>query len=170
MNRLLGVVVLVVSLTGLGCRQVALEQVLTVTDTFTGWYHVGVVGGQEKLVPSFSFRLQNAGDEPLSRVQLLVSFWPNGADGELDSKQITGLGPEELAPAASTEPILVRSDAGYTLDPPQTKDDLFMHSSFRDFTVKVFARRDGRLVPLGEFPVERRVIPSAAPSTTTTVP
>src|SRR5690606_30233723 len=115
MNRLLGVVVLVVSLTGLGCRQVALEQVLTVTDTFTGWYHVGVVGDQEKLVPSLSFRLQNAGDEPLSRVQLLVSFWPNGADGELDSKQITGLGPEELAPAASTEPILVRSDAGYTL-------------------------------------------------------
>jgi hypothetical protein len=165
MNRLLGVVVLALSLSGIGCRQVALEEVLTVTDAFTGWYYVGVVDGQNKLVPSFSFRLHNAGEDPLSRIQLLVSFWPNGADGELDSKQVTGLGAEELAPAASTEPLLVRSDAGYTLDPPQTKDDLFTHSSFRDFTVKVFARRDGRLAPLGEFPVERRIIPSAAPVT-----
>lgn len=159
MNRLLAVFVLALSLAGVGCRQVELDKALTVTDVFTGWYFLGVVGDQNKMVPSFSFRLNNVSDASLSRVQLLVSFWPNGADGEIDSKQVTGIGAEDLAPAAATDLILVRSDNGYTLTQP--KEELFINREFRDFTVKLFARHEGRLVPLGEFPVERRIIPSA---------
>lgn len=159
MNRMLGVVVLALAFAGAGCRQVELEKALSVTDVFTGWSYAGVVNDLNKMVPSFTFKLSNVSEESIARVQLLVSFWPNGADGEIDSKQIPGIGPEGLAPNTSTEAILVRSENGYTF--PQPKEELFMHTQFRDFTVKVFARSEGTLVPLGEFPVERRIIPSA---------
>jgi hypothetical protein len=162
MNRLIGVLLLALSLSATSCARVDIEQALGVIDVFTGWYDFGKVGESSKLVPSVTFKLRNSGDSSLDRVLLLVSFWPEDADNEKDSKTVTGIGPEGLAPGASTEPILVRADVGYTLDPPQTKDDLFGHSLFKDFVVKVFARRDGRMVPLGEFPVERRIIPATA--------
>lgn len=157
MKQLLGVLAIALSLAGTGCRQVDLATALSVTDVFTGWYHVGVVDGLNKLVPSFTFRLENVSDSPVNRVQLLVSFWQDGADGEIDSKQVTGIGTEDLPPSASTDPLLIRSDFGYTLE--QSEQELFQHSYFRDFTVKLFARSGGRLVPLGEFPIERRIIP-----------
>jgi hypothetical protein len=157
MKQLLGVLAIVLSLAGAGCRQVDLATALNVTDVFTGWYHMGVVDGLNKLVPSFTFRLENVGDRSVNRVQLLVSFWQNGADGEIDSKQVTGIGPEDLPPSGSTDPLLVRSDFGYTLE--QSEQELFQHTYFRDFTAKLFARSGGRLVPLGEFPIERRIIP-----------
>jgi hypothetical protein len=164
MNKLLGVIVLALSLSATGCAQVDLSKALTVTDVFTGYYTVGVVDDvNNKMVPSFTFKLQNAGDADVSRVQLLVGFWQVGGDNlELDSKQIEGIGAEALAPGASTQPLLVRSEKGYTLSVDAPRELMFENSLFQDVMVKLFARRDGRLVPLGEFPVERRIIPSAS--------
>lgn len=168
MKRLLGLLVVAVSLSAAACSRVEVDKALTVTDVFTGWHYIGVVDGDlNKMVPSFSFRLSNVSDETVSRVQLLVSFWPDGADGEIDSKQITGIGPEGLAAKASTDPILVRADNGYTMAQP--KEEMFLNSAFRDFTVKVFARSEGTLVPLGEFKVDRRIIPTSAPAATPSV-
>jgi hypothetical protein len=180
MNRLLGVLVVALSLAGAGCAQVDLARTLTVTEVFTGYYPVGVVDEMNnKMVPSFTFKLQNVGDAAVSRVQLMVGFWQVGGDAmELDSKQIEGIGAEPLAPGASTSPLLVRSEKGYTLSVEAPRELMFENSLFQDVTVKLFARRDGRLVPLGEFPVERRIIPSAssasapagAPATPPTAP
>lgn len=150
-------------LTGAGCgSQVDLAKTLTVTEVFSGWYDFGLVDGLNKLVPSISFKLQNVGDAPINRVQLLVSFWQEGADGENDSKEITGIGAEDVAPGASSDAILVRSGVGYTIEQPRA--ELFTHGGFKDFTVKLFAKRSGRIVPLGEYKVERRIIPQAAAS------
>lgn len=151
--------------TGAGCaREVDLAKSLSVTEVFSGWYDFGVVDGQNKLVPSISFKLQNVGDAPVRRVQMLVSFWQEGADGENDSKEVTGVGAEDLAPGSSSAPILVRSGVGYTSE--QARAEMFGNSQFKDFTVKLFAKRAGRIVPLGEHKVERRVIPQTAASTT----
>ncbi len=133
---------------------------LAVTDVFSGWYDFGIVDGQNKLVPSISFRLKNTSDVPVTRVQILVSFWPEGADGELDSKDVTGIGGDAVAPGASSDPVLVRSAIGYTIDQPRA--ELFTHGQFKDFTVKLFARRSGAIVPLGEHKVDRRIIPQTA--------
>jgi hypothetical protein len=171
MNRLLAVCVLVLSLAGGGCSTVDLSKALTVTNVFTGYYHVGVVEGLNKMVPSVTFTLSNVGDEALSRVQLLVGFWQVGGENlELDSKQIEGIGPEALAQGASTQPLLVRSEKGYTLSTEAPREQMFQNSIFQDVTVKLFARRDGRLVPLGEFPIERRIIPSTATAPVVTAP
>ena len=163
MNKLLGVLVLAISLLGGGCSQVDLSKALSVTEVFTGYHHVGAVDGLNKMVPSFAFKLQNVGDAAVSRVQVMVGFWQVGGDGlELDSKQVEGIGAEALEPRASTQPILVRSEKGYTLSIEAPREQMFENDLFQDVLVKVFARRDGRLVPLGEFPIERRIIPSTS--------
>ena len=53
---------------------------------------------------------------PVDSVQLTLSFWPTGADGELDSIEVRGIGREAVAPGAASEPILVRSTVGYTTE------------------------------------------------------
>jgi hypothetical protein len=157
-RRLFGVLLAVLLFSSVSCGpRVDLATALNVTDVFSGYYDFGIVNGLNKLVPSISFRLKNASSTPLTQVQLIVSFWQNGADGELDSKEITGIGGTAVAPGASTDPVMVRSAGGYTLEQPRS--ELFTHGMFKDFTAKVFAKREGKIVPLGEFTIEHRIIP-----------
>jgi hypothetical protein len=139
---------------GLG---VDLEKALAVTDVSSGWYDFGLVDGLNKMVPQVSFRLKNVAEKPLTQIQLIVSFWPDGADGELDSKNVDGIGRTAVAPGDATDAIMVRSDTGYTLEQP--RNELFTNSQFKDFIAKVFAKRDGKIVRLGEFKIERRILP-----------
>jgi len=156
---------LALALTGVvGCTQVNLQEALEVTEVSTGWYDDGVVDapGQQQdgwnhLVPYVSFRLQNESERPLSSVQLTVSFWWAGGDGEFDSVLTSGIGDESVPAGGSTDPIHIRGNVGFNLEGPRA--DLFMNSRFKDAVAKVFARRGGRIVALGEFPVDRRVIP-----------
>ena len=143
-------------------QEIDLNKALTATDVFTGYYDAGSVNGRNKLVPSISFRLQNVGDVPVRRVQALVSFWEVGADGELDSREVTAINSDGVEPGKSSEPVLVRSSAGYTLEQP--RNELFTHSLFKGFIVKVFVKRAGKIVPFGEFPVEKRIMPQATAS------
>lgn len=150
-------------LSSASCTQdIDLTKALTATDVFSGYYDAGVVNGLNKLVPSISFRLQNVGDVEVKRVQALVSFWVQGDDGEKDSREVTGINSDGVMPGASSEPVLVRSAVGYTIEQP--RNELFTHSLFKDFVVKVFVKRAGKIVPLGEFTVERRIIPQTTAS------
>jgi hypothetical protein len=133
---------------------------LEVTDTFTGWYDNGIKDGKNHLVPSVNFRLKNNGSAPASYVQLTVSFWFKGADGEYDAREVTGISGTPVPPGGLSEPILVRASFGYTLEQPRA--DLFTHSQFRDVTARVIAKRDGRLVRIAEVDIDRRLIPHAA--------
>jgi hypothetical protein len=140
---------------------------LEVADIFSGYYDFGVVPdgpykGQNKLVPSVSFKLKNNGVTPVDHVALTVSFWQAGADGENDSKEISGIGAAEVQPGATSETLLVRSSVGYTT--PAARSELFDHSEFRDFVVKFFAKRSGKIVPIGEVTVDRRLIPQSTSS------
>jgi len=141
---------------------VDLQADLEITDVFSGWYDNGVKNGQNHLLPSISFRLKNVSEHPVAGVQMMVSFWRDGADGEQDSSQVRGIGDDALAPGAETETILVRGSVGYTLSGP--RDTFFQHSMFLDFTAKLFARRGGRIVPMGEYPIDRVIIPQASSS------
>ena len=135
---------------------------LAVTDTFTGWYNNGIKDGKNHLVPSLSFRLKNNGQSPAAYVQLTVSFWLKGDDGEYDGREVTGIGGTPIPPGGTSEPILVRAAYGYTLEQPRA--ELFSHSQFRDVTARVIAKRDGRLVRIGDVAIDRRLIPHAAQS------
>jgi hypothetical protein len=154
------------------CRQVALGlafvasascgpsidlAALEVIDTFTGWYDNGIKEGKNHLVPSLSFRLQNNGSVPATHVQLTVSFWMAGDDGEYDGREVVGIRDAPVPPGGSSEPILVRANHGYTLEQPRA--ELFAHSQFRDVTARVLAKRDGRIVRIADVKIDRRLIP-----------
>ena len=136
---------------------VDLTEALTVTDVQTGWYDNGPKDGANHVVPSISFRLKNDSDSPISSVHLIVQFWRDGDDGEWEESLVTGIGGEALAPGASTDPILVRLRVGYTQQGALA--DTFENSLFKDATARIYGRRGGRVAPLGEFRVERRIIP-----------
>jgi hypothetical protein len=139
------------------CRSVDLSQALDVTDVLGGYYDDGVKAGNSHIVPSITFRLHNKATESISGVQLTVAFWPEGADGELDSRQVRGIGSEALAPGASTEAITVRSDVGFSVEGPRA--EMFGHHLFKDFTAKIFAKRAGAIIKIGEFKLDRRLFP-----------
>jgi hypothetical protein len=143
--------------------QIDLNQ-LEATEVTSGYYDFGVVDGLNKLVPSISFRLKNNGTVPADRVALTVSFWQDGKDGELDSKEVRGIGAEDVPPGGLSDVVLVRSAWGYTLQQPRA--ELFINSEFKDFTAKLFAKRGGKIVPIGQFKIDQRIIyqqPTAVP-------
>ncbi|GMV20558.1 MAG: hypothetical protein AB7P34_15965 [Vicinamibacterales bacterium] len=150
-----------------GCNSVDLKTAVEVTDVSSGYHDAGVTDlGDNKLVPSFTFRLKNVSTDALSSVEVITYFWgeKDGRPLELDEIIITGISSDGLAPGASTEPLVVRSKQGFTLQ-QQARSELFNHSMFRDVTVKLLLKRGGRLVPAGEFTIERRLL-LAAPSGT----
>ena len=132
-----------------------------VTDALGGWYDFGVVPDGNKLVPSITFKLKNTSTRPIGNVQVMVSFWLDGKDGEIDSTQVRGIG-DALAAGATTEPIQVNSGWGFTIAAPRA--EAFTHSMFKDATAKIFGKRGGKIVPLGEFKLERRIVPHAKAS------
>lgn len=130
---------------------------LNLTNVISGYYDDGIRGGLNKLVPSVSFSLQNTDTIDATEVQLIVSFWHEGDDGELASKEVAGVGSTPIVPGATGSPILVRSDNGYTIE--TARDTLFTHSMFKDFKAIVLAKRDGKIVRLGEIKIDRRILP-----------
>jgi hypothetical protein len=141
----------------IGCGPSLNLSKLQVTDVLSGWYDDGVKDGLNHLLPSISFRLKNTDAVEASRVDLTVGFWQNGADGENDSLEVVGIGKTPVAPGGSSDPILVRAPHGYTIEQP--RDEFFTHSQFKDFKVKIFAKRGGSIVPIGEFTIDRRILP-----------
>jgi len=146
--------------TGSACEpSIDLATSLKLIPTLTGYYDNGLnAAHQNHYLPSITFQLKNEGDRPLANVDMSVAYWKKGADGELDSKYIRGIGSTPLAPGATTETITVRSSVGYTS--PYLGDQIFAHSQFEDMIIKVFAKRQGKTTKLGEYTVEHRVLPS----------
>ena len=145
----------------IGCgHDINLSEALELTDLTTGWYDAGIITGMNHLVPSVSFRLHNKGTEAVAGVQLTVSFWRAGDDGEWDSMQVRGVGSDALAAGASTDPITVRLKIGYTLEQPRA--EMFTHKDFKDATAKIFALRGGKWYTLGQYQLDHKILPHEA--------
>ncbi len=154
---ILAAVVAVLVIGASACSQVNLSTALKVTDISTGYYDDGIKDGKTHLLPAITFQLHNETSESIRSVQLTVSFWRDGDDGETDSVLVAGIQGPALAAGASTEPIAVRATVGYTLE--GARADFFTHALFKDFTAKVFAVRAGRFYKLGEYKLDHNMIP-----------
>ena len=159
-RRLLGSLALALGLAGAaGCTgDIDLKQALVVTDVFSGYYDNGIKDTQIHLVPSLTFRLKNQSAQKVPGIELDVAFWAEGRDGEMDSVSVRALA-DGLPAGSTSQPLTVRSKIGFTL--AGIRDDFFGHSLFRDVTARMFAKRSGRIFPLGELKMERRIIPHA---------
>ena len=136
-------------------KPVDLKKDLEVTDVVTGWFDAGIVGGKNKLVPSISFRLKNVSSEPIASVQVMLTFRQvTDKDVEWGSAFARGIGPEGLQPGATTAPIVLRSERGYTSEAPRAQ--MLQHRLFVDTNVLLFGRYGAQTpVKLGEYLVKR---------------
>src|SRR5687768_5887394 len=141
-----------------GCRSREVEKDLRITDIKTGWYDAGIVEGQNKLVPSISFRLQNISGEAISRVKMNAVFHtvdaPQDAWGD---HLIQAIGGDALDAGATGRPLVLRSPRGYTGSEPRLV--MLKNSQFVDATVSVFGRHGSRnWVKLGDFRIDRQLL------------
>src|SRR6478752_9049742 len=95
-------------------RQVDLTKGIQVVDVSTGWWDAGVVNGQNKLVPSVTFKFKNVSDQTLGVLQANVVFRRVTEDKEWGSSFVKITGTEGLAPGATSESQTVKSQLGYT--------------------------------------------------------
>jgi hypothetical protein len=134
---------------------VDLAKTLQVAELTAGWYDAGVVEGyKNKLVPSLSFRLKNAGEPIDGSVQLNAVFRRLGDSEELGSSFTRGIDSNGLAPGASTDPIVLRSTFGYTGSEPRSQ--MLQNRLFVDVKVQLFAKYGAsQWTLLGEYPIPR---------------
>lgn len=133
---------------------VDLKQAVQVTDLSSGWFDAGIVDGKNKLVPSVTFKLRKPADANLSTVSLNIVY-----------RKVTGVDHDDVFvqrvdfKGDQTDPITVRSQTGYTGDPPQSRADMLKHSGFVDMEVEIYARQtSSQWVSLHKAPIARLLL------------
>jgi len=125
----------------------------------TGWYDAGIVNGQNKLVPTITFTLTNLSDQTLVALQVNGSFRRvTEPEKEWGSRFLPAAGSKGLAPGATTDPLSVRSELGYT-GSDQSRQEMLQNSHFVDAKVALTAKYSNiQWVRMGEFPIERKLL------------
>jgi hypothetical protein len=140
-----------------GCRSREVEKDLAITDIHTGWYDAGVVGGQNKLVPSITLRLQNVSTESIGRVQINAVFRRVGEAEEWDAHFVRGIGPDGLEPGAKGGELVLRSERGYTGS--ESRLQMLQNKEFVDARVQIFGKHGSRTwVKIGEYTIDRQLL------------
>jgi hypothetical protein len=119
-------------------KPVDLKQALQITDVKGGWFDAGIVDAKNKLVPSVTFRLKKTGDIDIPALSLNVVFKRDGDTDHWDDVYVQRV---DFIDGSQTAPITVRSETGYTGDPPQTRAEMLKNSQFRDMEAQIFAKQ-----------------------------
>jgi hypothetical protein len=149
---------LLVALALAGCsRTVDVTQALEITEVQTGWYDMGIVDGQNKLVPSISLRLQNTDQDTVGGVQLNAIFRRVGETDGWGEHFVQAIPRDGIEPGATTNPIVLRSTLGYT--GTQSRIEMLQNAQFVDATVDIFGKQGrGGWVKMGEFTIDRQLL------------
>jgi hypothetical protein len=140
-----------------GCAAREVEKELKVIDVRTGWYDLGIVEGQNKLVPSVSLKLTNISAEPIGGVEIQALFRRVDEDKIWGDHFIRAIGRDGLDPAATTSLIVLRSPRGYTGS--QSRLKMLESPQFVDARVSIFGKQGSRnWVKMGEFPIDRQLL------------
>lgn len=139
------------------CKSREVEKVLKVAEVNTGWYDVGVVSGQNKLVPSVSFQLRNVSNDSIENVQILAVFHLQDEAESWGERLIRGVGSDGLAAGATGRTLVVRNERGYTGSEPRAQ--MLKNKLFVDTKVDLFARHGSRTwMKIGAFPIDRKLL------------
>jgi hypothetical protein len=137
---------------------VDLTKGLEVTVVNSGWFDLGIVNGQSKLVPTIVFTLRNTSDQKLVTLQVNVLFRRVTENTEWGSGFLTVAGSQGLAPGATSDPITIKSQLGYT-GSDQSRQEMLQNSQFVDAKVEVFAKYGStQWVKVGAFPITRQLM------------
>ena len=155
--RLLLLLLAIVSSTACG-PTVDLTKGLEVAIVNSGWYDLGIVNGQSKLVPTVTFTLHNTSDQKLVTLQINALFRRLGEDTEWGSGFLTVAGSQGLAPGATSDPITVKSQLGYT-GSDQSRQEMLQNTHFLDAKVELFSKyASTQWVRLGSYPITRQLL------------
>jgi hypothetical protein len=136
---------------------VDLTKGLQVVDVSTGWWDAGIVNGQNKLVPSVTFKFKNVSDRTLDVLQANVVFRRVSEDKEWGSTFVKITGTEGLAPGATSETQIVKSQLGYTGS--ESRQQMLDNTQFVDAKIELFAKYGNiQWQKVGEYTVPRTLI------------
>jgi len=132
-------------------------KVVAVENVQTGWFDAGIENGMNKLVPTIMLMLKNISNEPVGNVQLNAIMRRVGETEEWGGAYIRAIGSEGLPPGASTKPIVLRSQLGYTgIEPRAT---MLQNKQFVDVRIQLFAKwGSAQWAKLGEWTIERQLL------------
>ena len=149
---------LLASVSVAGCGPtVDLKKGLQVTILDSGWFDAGIVNGQNKLVPSFTFTLKNVSDQKLVTMQVNALFRRVNENEEWGSGFKTVVGSDGLPSGSTTPPITVRSQLGYTGS--EARQEMLQNSHFVDAKVELFGKYAAtQWVLLGTYPIKRQLL------------
>jgi hypothetical protein len=150
--------VLVVALGAASCGpDVDLTKGLEVLDVSTGWWDAGIVDGQNKLVPTVTFKFKNVSGQPLNILQANVVFRRVTEDKEWGSSFVRIAGSEGLGPGQTSASQTVNSQLGYT--GTESRQQMLDNSQFVDAKIQIFAKYGStQWQKVGEYGVPRRLI------------
>jgi hypothetical protein len=149
----------VAAVTFAGCGPtVDLTKGLQVTIVDTGWYDVGVVNGQNKLVPTVSFVVKNVSDQKLVSLQVNALFRRVTEADEWGSELVIAAGSGGLAAGASTGVLMAKSPRGYT-GSDQSRQEMLQNSHFVDAKVDLFAKYgSAQWTRIDSYPIKRQLL------------
>ena len=137
---------------------VDLTKGLQVTIANSGWYDLGIVNGQNKLVPTVTFTLRNTSDQKLVTLQINALFRRVTENTEWGSGFVTVVGSQGLAPGATTDPVTIKSQLGYT-GSEQSRQEMLQNTHFVDAKVELFGKYGStQWVLLGTYPITRQLL------------
>ncbi len=140
-----------------GSAREPIDKLITPVDVKTGWFDAGVEDGKNKLVPTIMLTLKNTSGDHVANVQLNAVIRRVGESEEWGGAFMKVIGTEGIAPGASTKPIVLRSNLGYTGTEPRTQ--MLKNSQFVDAQVQVFATHGGnQWTKLGEWQIARELL------------
>ena len=139
------------------------QEALEVYELKTGYDDGGVESGQNRLLPTVSFRLRNKASRAISSVQVNAVFRVVEDPEELGAESVWAIDYKGLESGQSVGPFVMRSRFGYSGE--QARADMFQHQGFKDVVVQVFAKQGGnQWVKLTEQIIDRQLLAIAPPS------
>ena len=150
--------VLALALVASACNRVNPTTVLEPTDVVTGWFDAGIQeDGKNKLVPSISLKLRNKSEQRVGSVQINAVFRRVGEQEMWGEHFSWAIRNDDLAPGAFTEPLVLRSNLGYTGEQPRMQ--MLQNKEFVDAKVDIFLKQGSQSwAKLAEFQVARQLL------------
>jgi hypothetical protein len=140
-----------------GGPTVDLATALKVVDISTGWRDEGIVDGQNKLVPTAVFKLQNLSDQPLPVLQVNAVFRRINEERELGAHFLAVTQSDGLAPGATSKTVSVKSNFGYK--GTEARAVMLQNSQFVDAKVEIFAKYGSlQWKRIAEYPIARELV------------
>ena len=156
--RALRLAVLALATAASGCGpMVDLSKGLEIVDVSSGWVDVGLVHGQNKLVPSVTFKLKNVSDQSLVALKVNAVFKQKDNPKEWGSDYRVVTQSVGLEPGVITQSWTMQSPLGYTSPTPRA--EMLLRDDFIDAKVELAAKyASAQWVRVGDFPIERRLL------------